>query len=258
MNFIQSIILGIVEGLTEFLPVSSTGHMILASYLLKIQENEFLKTFEIVIQIGAILAIVALYARRFLTSFTIYLKLIVAFIPTGIIGLLAYKIIKTYLFSPLVVSISLVVGGIVLILIDRKVEQGESQWEDVENISYRNAFFIGLIQCFSMVPGVSRAAATIIGGVFNGFDKRQAAEFSFLLAVPTMFAASGYDLLKTDLVFTHDNLILLATGLVVAFITAWIAVKAFLIILKRYGFRHFGYYRIIIGIVFLLIFYFSI
>ncbi len=258
MNFIQSIILGIVEGLTEFLPVSSTGHMILASYLLKIQENEFLKTFEIVIQIGAILAIVALYVRRFLTSFTIYLKLIVAFIPTGIIGLLAYKIIKTYLFSPLVVSISLVVGGIVLILIDRKVEQGESQWEDVENISYRNAFFIGLIQCFSMVPGVSRAAATIIGGVFNGFDKRQAAEFSFLLAVPTMFAASGYDLLKTDLVFTHDNLILLATGLVVAFITAWIAVKAFLIILKRYGFRHFGYYRIIIGIVFLLIFYFSI
>lgn len=258
MNLLQAIILGIVEGLTEFLPVSSTGHMILTSYLLKMQESEFLKTFEIVIQIGAILAIVAIYAKRFLTSFTIYLKLVVAFIPTGIIGLLLYKIIKTYLFSPLVVSISLVVGGVILILIDRKVESGESRWDDVEDISYGNAFFIGLIQCFSMIPGVSRAAATIIGGVFNGFDKRQAAEFSFLLAVPTMFAASGYDLLKTDLTFTHDNSVLLITGLVVAFIVAWIAVKAFLIILKRYGFRHFGYYRIIIGIIFLLIFYFNV
>ena len=232
--------------------------MILASYLLKMQETEFLKTFEIVIQIGAILAIVGIYARRFLTSFTIYLKLATAFVPTGVIGLLAYKTIKTYLFSPLVVSISLVVGGIVLILIDKKVEKGESRWDDVEDISYRNAFFIGLIQCFSMVPGVSRAAATIIGGVFNGFDKRQAAEFSFLLAVPTMFAASGYDLLKTGFTFDHDSLILLATGLVVAFVTAWFAVKAFLVILQKYGFKQFGYYRIVIGIVFLLIFYFNV
>ena len=256
MNFLETIIIGLVEGATEFLPVSSTGHMILASYLMKLENSDFLKTFEVVIQLGAILAIVWIYAKRFLSSFTIYLKLLIAFIPTGIIGLLAYSTIKAYLFNPLVVAVSLIMGGVVLILLDTKVETQKTRWEDVEDLSYKNAFFIGLIQCFSMIPGVSRAAATIVGGVFNGFDKKQAAEFSFLLAVPTMFAASGYDLLKTKMLFSQENVLMLLTGMVVAFISAWLAVKLFLKVINRFGFKHFGYYRIVIGIIFLALFYY--
>ncbi len=252
MNIIQTLILAIVEGLTEFLPVSSTGHMILASSLMKLKETEFVKTFEISIQIGAILAIVLMYIRRFLKSITIYLKLAVAFFPTGVIGFLAYHFIKTYLFNPIVVSTSLVLGGIVLALIDKKVDRQEKKLEVLDGISYKNAFFIGLIQCVSMVPGVSRAAATIIGGIFNGLDKKQAMEFSFLLAVPTMFAATGYDLLKTPVHFTGHEIVLLVIGLAVAFIVAWIAVKAFLKFVENYGFKYFGYYRILIGIIFLV------
>lgn len=256
MSILESMIIGLVEGLTEFLPVSSTGHMILANWLMSLENSEFEKTFMVVIQLGAILAIVLLYAKRFLTSFTIYLKLLIAFIPTGIVGLLTYKTIKYYLFSPLVVAVSLILGGVILILLDRWVETKESAWEDVEKISYKNAFFIGLIQCFSMVPGISRAAATIIGGVFNGFNKKQAAEFSFLLAVPTMLAASGYDLLKTEMEFSRQNVLILLLGSVVAFASAWLAVKLFLKIISRFGFRHFGYYRIAIGFIFLILFFF--
>ena len=253
MNIIQSIILSIIEGLTEFLPISSTGHMILASSIMNIPESAFVKTFEISIQIGAILAIVLLYARRFFQGISIYLKLGIAFIPTGIIGFLAYPYIKTYLFNPIIVTISLILGGIVLILIDRKVVNQKSETDTLENISYKNAFFIGLFQSISMVPGVSRAAATIVGGIFNKLDKKQAIEFSFLLAVPTMFAATGYDLYKTSVVFSGHEIILLIIGLVVAFITALIAVKVFVRIVQNYGFKYFGYYRIIIGILFLLL-----
>jgi undecaprenyl-diphosphatase len=253
MNIIQSIILSIIEGLTEFLPISSTGHMILASSIMNIPESAFVKTFEISIQIGAILAIVLLYARRFLQGISIYLKLGIAFIPTGIIGFLAYPYIKTYLFNPIIVTISLILGGIVLILIDRKVVNQKSETDTLENISYKNAFFIGLFQSISMVPGISRAAATIVGGIFNKLDKKQAIEFSFLLAVPTMFAATGYDLYKTSVVFSGHEIILLIIGLIVAFITALIAVKVFVRIVQNYGFKYFGYYRIIIGILFLLL-----
>lgn len=252
MTFIQAIILSIIEGITEFLPISSTGHMILASSVMKIQDDSFVKTFEIAIQLGAILAIVMLYIKRFFQSLTIYYKLFVAFVPTAIVGFLAYPIIKAYLFNSVVVAISLIVGGVILIAIDRKVVSKKSTTDVLENINYKNAFFIGLIQCFSMIPGVSRAAATIIGGVFNGLDKKQATEFSFLLAVPTMFAATGYDLLKTPIVFSRQEMILLAIGLIIAFITAWIAVKVFLKIVENYGFKHFGYYRIFIGIIFLI------
>jgi undecaprenyl-diphosphatase len=252
MTIIQSIIIAIVEGLTEFLPVSSTGHMILASSIMHIQDDAFVKTFEISIQLGAILAIAIMYMKRFFQGITIYLKLGIAFIPTAIIGYLAYNIIKSYLFNPIIVSVSLILGGIVLILIDKKVVTKESKTDVLENITYKNAFFIGLIQCFSMIPGVSRAAATIIGGVFNGLNKKQATEFSFLLAIPTMLAASGYDLIKTPVVFTKSEILLLIIGLVVAFSTAWIAVKIFLKIVENYGFKHFGYYRILIGIIFLL------
>lgn len=253
MNIIQAIILAIIEGITEFLPISSTGHMILASAIMKIQDVAFVKSFEISIQLGAILAIVIMYAKRFLQGITIYLKLGIAFVPTAIVGFLAYDFIKTYLFNSTIVAISLVIGGIILIFIDRKVVSQNSTVVNLEDISYKNAFFIGLIQCFSMIPGVSRAAATIIGGIFNGLDKKQAMEFSFLLAVPTMFAATGYDLLKTSLNMSRQDIVLLSIGLVIAFITAYAAVKIFLKFVENYGFKYFGYYRIVIGIIFLIL-----
>ena len=252
MNIIQTIVLSIIEGITEFLPISSTGHMILASSIMNISEDAFVKTFEIAIQIGAIMAIALMYAKRFLQGITIYIKLAVAFIPTGILGIFAYHYIKAYLFNPIVVSISLIVGGIVLILIDKKMVSQQSKTDVLENISYKNAFFIGLFQSVSMIPGVSRAAATIIGGIFNGLDKKQALEFSFLLAVPTMVVATGYDLYKTPVVFTGHEVFLVCLGLVIAFITAWISVKVFINLVQNYGFKYFGYYRIILGIIFLL------
>lgn len=252
MTITQTIIIAIVEGLTEFLPVSSTGHMILASAAMNIHDDEFVKTFEIFIQLGAILAIALMYFKRFMQGINIYLKLLAAFIPTALIGLLAYDYIKAYLFNPIVVSVSLIIGGVILILIDKRVVNSETNVKEVEDISYKNAFFIGLFQCLSMVPGTSRAAATIIGGVFNGLDKKQATEFSFLLAVPTMFAASGYDLLKSDLMFTSHQITMLALGTVIAFITAWFAVKLFLKFVSNHGFTAFGYYRIVLGILFLI------
>jgi undecaprenyl-diphosphatase len=252
MSIFQSIVLSIIEGLTEFLPISSTGHMILASSVMHIQEDAFVKTFEISIQIGAIMAIVIQYAKRFLKGISIYLKLGIAFIPTGIIGILAYPYIKAYLFNSTVVAVSLLLGGIILILIDKKVADQQTKSDVIENMKYKNAFFIGLFQSISMIPGVSRAAATIIGGIFNGLNKKQAIEFSFLLAVPTMFIASGYDLIKTNIEFSRHDMLLLGLGLVVAFITAWFAVKVFLKIVQNYGFKYFGYYRIIIAIIFLI------
>ena len=209
MSIIQSIVLSIIEGLTEFLPISSTGHMILASTVMHIQEDAFVKTFEICIQIGAIMAIVIQYAKRFLKGFSIYFKLGIAFLPTGIIGFLAYPYIKGYLFNSTVVAVSLLLGGIVLILIDKKVADQQPKSDVIENLKYKNAFFIGLFQSISMIPGVSRAAATIVGGIFNGLNKKQAIEFSFLLAVPTMFIATGYDLIKTNIQFNGHEVFLL-------------------------------------------------
>lgn len=252
MSYLQAIIIAIIEGLTEFLPVSSTGHMILAQSLMKIpQDNAFAQTFEIVIQLGAIMAVLLLYIRRFFVSINIYLKLIVAFIPTGVIGILAYHSIKEYLFNPITVSISLIIGGIVLIMLDKWSKEKESKYLDIGDVNYVDAFKIGSIQCISMVPGISRAAATIFGGVFSGFNRRQAAEFSFLLAIPTMFAASAKDLWESKDLINKENIQLLLTGSVVAFAVALIAVKAFIAFLTRYGFKHFGYYRIILGVLFL-------
>ena len=179
MTIIDAIILGIIEGVTEFLPVSSTGHMILASAMMKIDEGSFIKTFEIAIQAGAILSVLTVYYKRFLVSLDIYIKLLIAFIPTGLIGFLAYKTIKAYLFNPVTVSVALIAGGILLVLLDKWSENKASAFKSTEDISYTGAFKIGLIQCLSMIPGVSRAAATIFGGVSAGFDRKQAAEFSF-------------------------------------------------------------------------------
>jgi undecaprenyl-diphosphatase len=193
-----------------------------------------------------------MYIKRFFRSLTIYFKLITAFLPTAVVGLLAYDYIKAYLFNPVVVSVSLILGGIILIFIDKKVLQQETTVVEVEDLSYKNAFFIGLCQCLSMVPGTSRAAATIIGGVFNGLNRKQATEFSFLLAVPTMLAAGGYDLLKSDLAFSNEQLVLLGVGFVVAFASAWGAVKLFLSYVSTHGFTAFGWYRIALGILFLI------
>lgn len=251
MTYFQAFIIAIIEGLTEFLPISSTGHMILASSLMQIENPQFAETFEIVIQLGAILAVLFLYIKRFFVSLTIYLKLLVAFLPTGIIGLLAYKTIKLYLFNPYVVSVSLIVGGVVLLFLDKWSAKKESEYKEIEDISYVNAVKIGLIQCISMVPGVSRSAATIFGGIFSGFNRRQAAEFSFLLAIPTMFAASGYDLLKEKDNIHSKDITILVFGALIAFIVAFFAVKAFVTFLNKYGFKHFGYYRIALGVLFL-------
>jgi undecaprenyl-diphosphatase len=251
MSFFQAIILAIIEGLTEFLPVSSTGHMILAQSFMHIPNDEFVKTFEIVIQLGAILAVLVLYIKRFFVSINIYLKLFVAFLPTGVAGVLAYKIIKQYLFNPFIVSFSLIIGGVVLILLDAWSGRKHTEYKDIEDINYGGALKIGAIQCVSMIPGVSRAAATIFGGIFAGFDRKQAAEFSFLLAIPTMCAASAKDLWESKELITSENMLLLLIGSAVAFIVAAIAVKAFVAFLTRYGFKYFGYYRILLGILFL-------
>ncbi len=252
MSNLEAILISLVEGLTEFLPVSSTGHMILTSACLGMEHSEFLKTFEISIQLGAILAIAWIYARRFILNGLMYQKLFVAFLPTAIIGYLFYGIIKHYLFNPLVVAVTLIIGGILLIWLDKKVVQKESSFESLEKISYRNAFWIGLIQSISIIPGVSRAGASIVGGIFNGFNKKQATEFSFLLAVPTMVAATGYDLLKTSAQLTNEEFKLLGIGALIAFCSAWIAVKGLLLFVDRYGFTFFGWYRIIIGLLFLI------
>ncbi|MES2565908.1 MAG: undecaprenyl-diphosphate phosphatase [Bacteroidota bacterium] len=251
MTYFQALIIAIIEGLTEFLPISSTGHMILATSLMNVDDPAFAETFEIVIQLGAILAVLFLYIKRFFVSVTIYLKLSVAFLPTGIIGLLAYKTIKLYLFNPYVVSVSLIVGGIFLLFLDKWSSKKESEYKEIEDISYAGALKIGLIQCISMIPGVSRSAATIFGGIFSGFNRQQAAEFSFLLAIPTMFAASGYDLLKEKDNIHGNDITILLFGALVAFIVAFIAVKAFVTFLNKYGFKHFGYYRIVLGVLFL-------
>jgi len=251
MSFLQAIILAIIEGLTEFLPVSSTGHMILAQSFMRIPNDEFVKTFEIVIQLGAILAVLVLYIKRFFVSINIYLKLFVAFLPTGVAGVLTYKIIKQYLFNPFIVSFSLIIGGVFLILLDAWSGRKQAVYKDIEDINYGGALKIGAIQCVSMIPGVSRAAATIFGGIFAGFDRKQAAEFSFLLAIPTMCAASAKDLWESKELITSENMLLLLIGSAVAFIVAAIAVKAFVAFLTRYGFKYFGYYRILLGILFL-------
>ena len=253
MNLIEAIILAIVEGLTEFLPVSSTGHMILVAGLMSIQKDSFVKSFEIVVQFAAILSVLVVYYKRFLISFQIYLKLGIAFLPFGLIAWRTKDYIKEYLFNPTFVSFALIIGGIILILLDKWSEKKESQYEKVEDISYGKSFIIGLTQCIALFPGVSRAAATIFGGLFVGFNRKQAAEYSFLLAVPTMFAATGAELLESGSSFTKDQYIIMAIGGAVAFIFALLAIKTFISFVTRFGFALFGYYRIAAGVIFLLV-----
>lgn len=253
MSIIEVIILSIIEGITEFLPISSTGHMILASHLMGMENTEFLKTFEISIQLSAVLAIVVMYRDKLFAGLQLYYKLFWAFIPVSIVGLLFYDAIKTVLFNTIVVSVMLILGGIVLIWLDKWTRNRETQYKELEDISAKSALMIGIAQCFALIPGTSRAAATIIGGAAIGYNERQATEFSFLLAIPTMAAATGYDLLKTASGISMEQFVLLGLGSVFSFIFAWVAVKGFLKVVDSYGFRHFGYYRIGLAIVFLIL-----
>ncbi len=254
MNLLDAVILGIVEGLSEFLPISSTGHLILTSTLLGIPQTDFNKTFEIVIQLGAILSVVFLYYKRLKGNIELWKRIIAAFIPTGIIGFLLYKIIKQYLFNPYIVSISLIVGGIIIIIIEKtKKDINIEKPIDISTMSYKQSVFIGIMQSLATIPGTSRSAATIVGGLFAGLDRKTAVEFSFLLAIPTMFAATGYDLVKTGVHISSSQWHLIAVGFAVSFIFALIAVKSFIAFVSKYSFVGFGVYRIIIGILFLAV-----
>lgn len=253
MSLLHALILGLVEGVTEFLPISSTAHLILASHLLKLTETEFVKSFQIIIQLGAILSVVVLYWKKF-WNWDVLIKLAVAFIPTGIIGLTVYKIVKGYLLGNLnVVLGSLLIGGIALIVFERfnKHEMGDEI--DFSEITYGRALLIGLFQTIAVIPGVSRSAATIVGGSLIGISKRTIVEFSFMLAVPTMLAASLLDLYKSHSAIA-ENIPALGVGFVVSFVTAIVAIKSFLNFLKKRDFTFFGWYRIALAIVYFFLF----
>jgi len=248
MSILEVIILAIVEGITEFLPISSTGHMIITSTLLGIQQDPFVKVFEVCIQLGAILAVVVLYFKRFFKDLKFYKTLIVGFIPTGVLGLLLKKKIDLLLENVEVVALSLLFGGIVLVFIDRLFSSDEKY--DKTEVNYKTAFWIGFIQSISMIPGVSRSAATIIGGLSQKLTRKTAAEFSFFLAVPTMFAATAKSLLdERDLIMNSlDQIWLLLLGNAIAFVVAYFAMNGFVNYLNKNGFKVFGYYRIALGL----------
>lgn len=244
LTIFQAIVLGIVEGITEFLPISSTGHMILVSALMHIQETDFVKSFEIIIQLGSILAVVVLYFKTLLVNWKVLSRVIVGFIPTGIIGLTVYKILKQYLLgNTSIVLWSLLIGGVLLIVFEHYHKEPAGESESLENITYRDAAIIGLFQAIAIIPGVSRSAATIVGGLLLGYKRKTVVEFSFLLAVPTMLAATGLDLLKNHSALSGGATVL-AVGFITSFIVALIAVKWLLKFIKNHTFTGFGIYRI--------------
>lgn len=270
MDLIQAIVLAFIEGLTEFLPISSTAHMIFASSIFGTQNDEFVKMFQVSIQFGAILAVVAMYWRKFFnptTSIKFYLKLVIAVIPALVLGKLFDDKIEAVLEKPIPIAIVLIVGGFVLLFIHRFFKKNEIDHET--EISNKKALTIGFWQCLAMMPGTSRAAASIIGGMQQKLTMRMAAEFSFFLAVPTMFAVTCYSIFLKDweisdatgkvietkgyeMLFTGDNMMLFLLGNVIAFIVAIIAIKFFIGILKKYGFKMWGWYRIVLGVAFII------
>ncbi len=246
----HALLLGVVEGVTEFLPVSSTAHLILTADALRLTGSEFLKSFEIIIQLGAILSVIVLYWRRFL-DWEVLKKLAVAFVPTGVIGLAMYKVVKQLLGSVEVVLWTLLIGGVALIVFERFKRYADRD-PDFSEITYRKALLIGLFQAIAIVPGVSRSAATIVGGSLIGISKRTIVEFSFMLSVPTMLAASGLELLKNHSAIA-GHVPVLAVGFVTSFAVAIAAIKSFLAYLKRRDFSVFGWYRVVLAIAFYLI-----
>lgn len=250
MNFLDAIILGIVEGITEFLPVSSTGHLILMAELLQLPHTEFLKTFEVAIQFGAILAIVALYWRRLFFDIEMMKRIAVALLPAIGIGFLFYNAIKQLFTSSITVVWALFLGGLLLVLFELWHKNQEQVGSDLTTLSYRQSFFVGLFQALSVIPGVSRAAATILGGLFLGMKRTAIVEFSFLLAVPTMVAATTLDIWKNMSLFSGADFSLLAVGMVTSFVVAMGAVKFLLRFIESHTFIAFGVYRMVIALLF--------
>jgi undecaprenyl-diphosphatase len=254
VDTVQAIVLAIIEGITEFLPVSSTGHMIIASSFFGIAQEDFTKLFTIVIQLGTIMSVIVLYFKRFFQTLDFYYKLLVAFLPAVVLGLLLSDFIDGLLENPITVAVSLIIGGAFLLKVD--------DWfgdETGTEISYSTALKIGFFQCLAMIPGVSRSGASIVGGMSQKLSRTVAAEFSFFLAIPTMLGATvkkSYDYYKAGFELTGDQVNLLIIGNVVGFIVALIAIKSFINYLTKHGFKIFGYYRIVIGIAILLIHFF--
>jgi len=249
MTYLEAIVLAVIEGLTEFLPVSSTGHMIIGTALMGMETSPFVKLFTIVIQLGTILSVLVLYAKRFFRSLDFYYKLAVAAVPAAVLGVLLNDWIDSLLESPLMVALMLVIGGVVLLFVDRWFNRPVT--DDSDTISYRQAFIIGLYQCLALVPGTSRSAGTIVGGMTQKLTRKAAAEFSFFLAIPMMLGASGVKLLqffKAGHSFTGEEINLLIVGNVVGFAVAVLAIKTFIGLLARYGFKAFGWYRIVVGL----------
>lgn len=254
MTIIQSFIMGIVEGLTEFLPISSTAHLIFTGELLRIPVSEFLKTFEISIQLGAILAVVIIYFKRVWNNLGLIWKLAAAFIPTSVIGLIFYKLVKSFLMeSNLVIAISLVLGGIIIILFEnwyaKKNISAAAEDQDLNKITYKQAVILGVVQALAIIPGVSRAGATIIGGLAQGIKRKTIVEFSFLLAIPTMLAATALDIYKNPATFSGNQLSLWLVGFITSFITAVIGVKFLIKYVQKNDFKIFGWYRIVLGLI---------
>lgn len=258
MDYFQAIALAIIEGITEFLPISSTGHMIIASSFFGIAHDDFTKLFTVVIQLGAILSVVVLYFKRFFQTLDFYFKLFVAFLPAVVFGLLFSKKIDALLENPVTVAVSLVLGGFILLKVDDWFAPKEEA-HTTEEITYPTALKIGLFQCLAMIPGVSRSGASIIGGMSQKLSRTTAAEFSFFLAVPTMLGATVkkcYDYYKDGYVLSDQQINLLIIGNIVGFIVAMLAIKSFIGYLQQRGFKAFGYYRILAGVALLLIHYF--
>jgi undecaprenyl-diphosphatase len=252
MNILQAIVLGIIEGITEFLPISSTGHLILASDLMKIADSEFVKTFEIFIQLGAICAVVLLYWKRVANNLDLAKKILVAFLPTAVIGIVAYSYVKQHLLgNEAVVLWALFLGGVAIYYFEKNFKHKEPAVH-LGQMTYKQAAWVGLAQAVAIIPGVSRAAATILGGLFIGLDRRSIVEFSFLLAIPTMAAATGWDLVRSASSFNSSDFGILAVGFVVSFITAWFAVKWLLRYIQSHDFASFGVYRVILAVLFWL------
>ncbi len=250
MDIIQTVVLAIIEGLTEFLPISSTGHLILASDFLNIRQTDFLKSFEIYIQLGAILSVLFLYLGK-LKKKEVILPALTAFLPTAAMGFLLYGTVKNFLLGNTLITLAaLFWGGVLIILIEYFYKEREHHVESIEKISLKNSFIIGLFQSVSLVPGVSRAAATIIGARLMGVRRKTAAEFSFILALPTMLSASILDLIKSDLAFTTNETLLIILGFVSSFVVATLAIKFFVDYIQNHSFIIFGIYRIILSILF--------
>lgn len=254
MTLLHTIILGIVEGLTEFLPVSSTGHMILVSHFLHIPEDVALTTFEIAVQVGAILAVVVTYYKK-LFDIEMIKKLILAFIPTGVVGLFVFPYIKNLLTSPIIVASMLVLGGLCIIILEHRYEKQTEEGKIIEifNLSYKNAFILGVLQSLAIIPGVSRSGAMIMGGLVMRLSRTMVTQFTFLLAVPTMIVATVYTLIEKHSQLSMDDLSLIVIGSSIAFVVALVVIRVFLEYIRRHSFQVFGWYRIIVGIILLFV-----